>query len=187
MQDFATVDDAIVYLKAHMHEDWGKASSPGAAGHLGKSGDDRAFLPLMEALRSGGAYYRATAAMGLGYLGNTNAIPVLIQAFVNDPEVYVRCDAALALGRLQAKESLPILLDRFSIEEFEVRKRIVMAVAKFDQVRGEQALVAIENMLNSTTSTNTSKEFLLYLVEQGRLELASQPLPNNVSAEEGPA
>jgi HEAT repeat protein len=169
MQGFASLDDAISFLKAHMHEDWGHANSPDAAGYLGKSDDEKAFLPLMDALRSGGAYYRATAAIGLGYLGKQDAIPTLIQTFLKDTNVLVRCDAALALGMLQAEEGLPTLLRRFPEEDFEVRKRIVMAVAMFDPIQAEQALAAIENMLGTTPSTNgSSEEFLQYLVQQGR-------------------
>ena len=143
------------FLEAHMHEDWGQANSPDAAGFLGKSGDERAFLPLLQALTSGGDYYRATAAIGLGYLGNKEAIPALEQAFLNDPGVYVRCDAALALGMLRSEKSLPTLLERFSEEGFKVQKRIVMAIAKFGWGAAEQALAAIEGMLSNSITPST--------------------------------
>jgi hypothetical protein len=93
-------------------------------------------------------------------LGRAEAVPALTAAFVNDTAVYVRCDAVLALGRLGLEESAWVLLDRFHVENFEVRKRIVIATRLFNHQLSEQMLAAIDGMLGSISATDGERRFL---------------------------
>jgi hypothetical protein len=42
---------------------------------LGKSKDPKVFAPLISALKNSSEYIRSDAVLGLGYLGNQDAIP----------------------------------------------------------------------------------------------------------------
>src|SRR5437870_3661188 len=100
METFHGINEAIAFLRENMHISDVSANFPNAALFLGRSRDERALAPLLEALTSGSPYMRAAAASGLGFLGRPEAIPHLTNAFLKDPGLYVRSDAALALGRL---------------------------------------------------------------------------------------
>src|SRR5438552_9741978 len=143
MASFHNVQEAAEFLRNNMKVNSAVADFPNAAEYLGKSGDARALEPLLEALQGGGSYIRASAALGLGFLGASAAIPHLMDTFLTDPGVYVRCDAALALGRLKAEESLTVFLKRFSDEDFEVQKRIVMAISTMGTRKSRKALERI--------------------------------------------
>ena len=71
--------------------------------------------PLMQLVNDGGesAVWRATAASLLGGLGDTRAVPELVEA-MDDSHAMVRMKAAISLGRLGDVRGLPALLDALS-------------------------------------------------------------------------
>ena len=101
----------------------------------------------MEGLKFGGEYIRAMSALGLGYLGNKEAVPYLIDAFLHDKGLYVRCDAALALGKLKSEAALTVLVNAFPLENFEVQKRIIRAVDTIGTDKASKALLDLEKNL----------------------------------------
>jgi HEAT repeat protein len=170
MVAFTNLEQAVKFLHENLQPIDPTSDFPDAAGYLGKTGDERALAPLLEALKFGNAYIRAVASSGLGYFGRQEAVPHLIEAFTNDPGVYVRCDAALALGRLGSEESLPVLLARFPIDDFEVQKRIVMAIGEIGTEAAREALVTIKSFLDTIETPLGGEEFLAFLVEEGLSE-----------------
>jgi HEAT repeat protein len=118
---------------------------------------------------------RAAAAYGLGELGRSEAIPPLVVAFTSDPGLYVRCDAALALGSIGSDEAIPVLLGRFLGEEFEVQKRIVMALSKIGTKKARNALAEIKNTVGQLDSSKSDTEFLSFLVDEGLNTMSTSP------------
>lgn len=111
----------------------------GSIGHfLGKSKDPKVFAPLIDALKRGNEYIRADVALGLGYLGNKDAIPYLLDTFLNDVGIYVRSDAAIGLGLLRAEIALPFFIERFPQENFEVQKRIIIGISLIATLQAKQ-------------------------------------------------
>ncbi len=145
----------------------GNLGLPNATRYLGESRDPRALTPLLDALQRGGVYIRASAALALGYLGDSAAIPSLTERFMHDPDMYVRCDAALALGDLAAQAQVPILAARFAEENFEVRKRILMALARIGTVEARHALASIGRELEEAKPPPRGKDFLIVLIMRG--------------------
>ena len=168
---FTNVDEAIEFLSANLQPSNPTAAYPDAAQYLGRSGDGRALDPLVQALNEGNSYIRATAALGLGELGRREGVPYLMEAFLHDPGLYVRCDAALALGKLGSEESLSVFLERFLSEEFEVQKRIVLAISQIGSEKARGALRSISSLLETLDASQGEKEFLTYLVSQGLNEI----------------
>jgi HEAT repeat protein len=76
-----------------------------AADRLGGSGNRDAVEPLIVVLDSADGYFhpisRAAAAMALGRLGDSRAIPALSWA-IQDQSAEVSCESILALGELKA-------------------------------------------------------------------------------------
>ncbi|HEX8597163.1 MAG TPA: HEAT repeat domain-containing protein [Chloroflexia bacterium] len=163
--EFASVDDAIHFLMENLHLDGVPLQFPDVAQYLGKSGDVRALQPLLRALKEGGSYIRASAALGLGYLGKPEAATDLAEAFTHDRALYVRCDAALALGRLNTQDYLPLLIGRFTSENFEVRKRIAMAVARMTGGKALEAQSTLQEMLSTVEMDDLERTFLQSLLE----------------------
>jgi HEAT repeat protein len=145
--EFEDIEAAIHFLGANLSLNEAPPGFPDVAEYLGLSRDRRALAPLMAALEHGGDFIRATAAHGLGTLGYSDAIPLLIDRFQYDQGKYVRCDAALALGALQALEAVPILEQQFESEIFEVRKRIIWALGRFASPEARAALERIRGLL----------------------------------------
>ncbi len=166
MNTFHSIKEAITFLRDNMKASDVSSSFPNAALFLGGSKDERALAPLLEALRHGSPYIRATAASGLGYLGRSGAVPELIEAFLKDPALYVRCDAALALGRLGAEDSLRHFIRRFPKEHFEVQKRILTAISNIGTAKARRALEAIEEMIGNSDMSDSSKKTLRSLAQQ---------------------
>lgn len=96
----------------------------------------------------------------------SEAATALSEAFVHDPSLYVRCDAALALGLLNSQDQLPLLIDRFTTENFEVRKRIVMAIAMMTGDEAQKAQSTLRHMLPNTEMTDKAREFLQSLLDE---------------------
>jgi phycocyanobilin lyase alpha subunit len=87
---------------------------------LGKLGDDRAVLPLIQCLDCSDFYVREAAAQSLGMLGNPIAIPKLIQLLEGgleaaqpipgSPRLSQPYDAVIeALGALGARDAIPLI------------------------------------------------------------------------------
>ena len=83
----------------------------GAADALGELGDEKAVLPLIQALEDDESSVRIEAAEALGRLNNTSSIAPLIK-ILPDPEEKVRSEATKALTAIgkPAIESLIVAL-----------------------------------------------------------------------------
>jgi HEAT repeat protein len=161
------LDEAIRTLRDNIHLSSVPLGHFDMAQYLGRSGDNRVLPVLLEALAEGGSYIRSSSALGLGYLGNHKAIPHLLNAFLNDPEVYVRGDAALGLGLLGAEEALSTLEQRFASEDFEVQKRVLMAIPYLKTKSARSTLDKLEIQIQEIRSQER-KDFLETLIEQAK-------------------
>lgn len=166
MSNDLTIDESIDLLYNDINLDSSNANAFNAALYLGKSGDSRAFAPLIAALERGGAYMRSSAALALGLLGNKEAIPYLVETFVRDPGIYVRCDAALALGELAQEDIFPVFLRRFIEDDFEIQKRIIIAVAKLKGHNTNALLQQLKELINDMNCPSTQKDFLRFLIDE---------------------
>jgi len=100
-------------------------------GALGKIGDERALAPMMAALADESeGDVRASAAYGLGELGNAAATDALIAALGDDYK-WVRFEACGALRKLKAYSARPALSRvAASDEDEQVRKAAAKALAE---------------------------------------------------------
>jgi len=153
-----------------MHLSSAPLGSFDVAQYLGRSGDSRALPVLLTTLRSGGTYIRSTSALGLGYLGNRAAIPQLLNTFLTDIEIYVRGDAALALGMLHAEEALSKFKQRFLLEDFEVQKRMLMAIPQIGTPHARVTVDILRIQLQEMKSQKR-RNFLRTLLDQAENRL----------------
>lgn len=87
---------------------------------------------------------RMAAASALGKLGETSAVPALVDALTDEnPQVRVRCCAALAA--LNHGQAVPPLIERLSDPHGEVRHEASVALAS---IGTDQALAALLDMLD---------------------------------------
>jgi HEAT repeats len=75
---------------------------------LGNSGDPRALGPLLKLLQSKGNQMAGFAAQALGYLGNPDAEPMLIEALATD-DGWRQLKACGALASIGTRRALPAL------------------------------------------------------------------------------
>jgi HEAT repeat protein len=96
-------------------------------GALGKIGDARALEPLVGSLEDEGlAEVRASAAYGLGELGDPGATDALVRA-LGDKDQWVRLEACGALRKLKAAAAVPALR---RVAEGDENEQVRKAAAK---------------------------------------------------------
>ena len=111
---------------------------------LGRLHDTRAAEPLRTYLQQAGEHQR-DAALGLGYLGDVNQVPLLaahIQADATD-EAQVRMNQALvaSLRTLDARAGLPSFVALLSSPAAQVRSDAVEAIGALGQIGAPEPLV----------------------------------------------
>ncbi len=90
------------------------------------------FMRLVNAVQGGSSFkVRATAAVALGRMADTRAIPVLAQVIKDDDSYAVRAAAAAALGRLNDAAAVPPLLDALHDGDEYVRNEANDALDRF--------------------------------------------------------
>src|SRR6056297_3658736 len=91
---------------------------------------------------------RMAAASALGKLGETSAVPALVDALTDEnPQVRVR--AAAALAQLDHPKAVPALIERLSDPDGEVRMEAAVALAS---IGTDQALAALLDMLDDNNT-----------------------------------
>ncbi len=87
---------------------------------------------LIEALEVSDHMVRRFVALALGFGKRQEAIPVIGNILLNDPDPRVREDMVLALGYFESEEALAYLIEAFAKEEdWQVRIAIVQALGKY--------------------------------------------------------
>lgn len=97
---------------------------------LGRIGDKKAVEPLRKALASKYPLLQARSARALATLGDTQAIPLLIDRFRKEPNYGLRIAYASALGKLRATEATGSLLTFLQALQSECnRMELALALA----------------------------------------------------------
>lgn len=128
-----------------------------AAWALGRIHDERARIPLREALDSSYRSVRAHSARSLGTLGDESAIPLLLKRLAHEQEHGLRVAYASALGQLQAEGSVKILANLLYEEEDEIL-RLELALALARLVGDEHHFVQLLRQTKTDPSTTLSQE-----------------------------
>lgn len=79
---------------------------------LGRTGDASTKVPLSTALQDDLAVVRTGAAAALGFLGRRDAVPILREALLGDPEADVRNAAISALAAIGDKAAVAALMEK---------------------------------------------------------------------------
>lgn len=102
-----------------------------AAQWLGQFGGPDALGPLQDALTHTDAGVRAAALLALSALGDSSAVPAMIERLAHDGNSMVREAAAQALGRLAARAAAPALESAAKADpKSKVRKAAQHALAQ---------------------------------------------------------
>jgi hypothetical protein len=128
-----------------------------AAINLGAHKDPRGYEPLAAMLQQGGVIgeglsaaqkeeydIRVAAALGLGYLGDQRAVPLLLAA-LQDQNWHVRLAAADALGFLEAREAVKPLMGICSdpSQDNELRAYCLMSLARIRDMSALPVVVRV--------------------------------------------
>ncbi|HEX3052119.1 MAG TPA: HEAT repeat domain-containing protein, partial [Aggregatilineaceae bacterium] len=103
--------EPILQVLEHWNTDKKKWVRSWAASALGRLDDDRAFEPLMNALHDQDPKVRIGSAYGLGFLGDTRAIPSLRHAYRNDQGID---DDTGDTVKGVARKSMSRIMDRYN-------------------------------------------------------------------------
>lgn len=158
VNDSRAIDALLVALgdDSDRTEDGGYPLRRNAARALGKLGDQRAVLPLIECLKSPDYYVREAAAQSLGMLGDRSAIPALMTLLEGGVEVAVQVEGKPyllqpydsiieALGSLNAVESQDLItpfLDHF-MEKVRFSAARAMYQLTGDNLYGDKLVQAL--------------------------------------------
>jgi HEAT repeat protein len=93
-------DDSLKKLIAKLETNDDPIARMGAAEDLGRLGNQKAVVPLINALRDRTEYGRLGAAKALGKLGNPKAIEPILVVLKEDEISSVRKEAAITLGMI---------------------------------------------------------------------------------------
>ncbi len=116
-----------------------KASRRHAADALGRVGDARVVVPLMELLRDPDQQVRSRVADALVMIGQPTVEPLMNA--MSDASPYARSHAANALGRIGDIRAIDLLVAALSDSNGDVRRQSVSALGQFDDNRAIQAVV----------------------------------------------
>jgi HEAT repeat protein len=150
---------AVDALIAQLAADWNGYVRKGIVWALGNCCDERALVPLVQALKNDIAAVRLWAASGLAQMGQVSyeamikAIPALIEVMLRDPVAAVRSNCAWAIGQL-CKElpsnaiyasAIDALIETFAEEQdLGVREDARAAILGVGDSRGLQVIEEIE-------------------------------------------
>jgi HEAT repeat protein len=122
--------------------------------------DDETLGTLIETLRSGDGFrVRATAAVALGRIGDSRALPVLEEVLRGDENYAVRSAACTALGRLADPSALPALVAAAGDTDEYVRAAAEESLARFHT---PQLLFSFRELLSSSDPAARRAAVLAY-------------------------
>ncbi len=87
---------------------------------------------------------RSQAALSLGWIGDNEVIPHLIEAMQKDYSARVRANAALSLGQLNDNKSVPSLIVSLADEDAFVRGMVIYSLGL---MKAQEAVNALVNVL----------------------------------------
>lgn len=116
-----------------------------AAVSLGIKAKEQAVGPLLAALARPEPAPAARSAIytALGKIGDTRALPALLEGLAGEDREELRGDAAAALGAIGDPTALPALLGALDRESFPVRIRLVDALGAFPEDDSIDALARL--------------------------------------------
>ncbi len=115
---------------------WVRAAAAEALGAAG------AVEPLLGAVRDPDPVVVEAIAFALGEVGDSVAVPWLLETAAGDGEKLVREAAVAALGAIGDDRALPLLLELVAAAPPQVRRRCVVALTAFDGKEVEAAMRA---------------------------------------------
>lgn len=140
----AVEDDKVGALIAKLRPDNSFKVRMQAAILLGRIGDKKAVVPLVDALHDSDYAIRGSAAIALGNIGDPSAGPHLI-SLLKDNEELVRREAMNALVKLaNHPEVLQAILGGFAGSDFKIRIEIINVLGN---IKDDEALTALANAL----------------------------------------
>lgn len=140
----AAEDDKVGALLAKLRPENSFKVRMQAAILLGRIGDKKAVIPLVDALHDGDYAIRGSAAIALGNIGDPSAGPHLI-ALLKDNEELVRREAMNALVKLASHpEVLQAILGGFAGSDFKIRIEIINVLGN---IKDDEALTALATAL----------------------------------------
>jgi hypothetical protein len=95
---------------------------------LGKTYSKEVLTALMDALKDTSNLVRGSAARTLGMIGDSAAVPRLIEVLVDDIDGEVRWDAAYALGEIGDNSAVPRLIEALGHDDKWTRKGAAKAL-----------------------------------------------------------
>lgn len=141
-----------------------------AAEALGDSGDERAGVPLLKALKDENVAVRYSAAAALSNMRDEKTVGALIDA-LNDENEFVRSSVAYALGTIGDKRAMEALLGRIDDGSEVVRFSVGKALGGLG---GEEVIGELDRRLD--TASAHFKRALIDVVSQIKNENAVQLL-----------
>lgn len=161
----------VEVLRWALERDRDSSVQTAAAEALGRIGGDRALGVLSSALQKETEDFslRLSIIRSLGWIGNTNAIPVLVRQF--DTGTTFGSAAAEALGSIGDPAGIPFLLPLLHSDRKELRAAAVEALA---QLGASEAVPILKEMLRSDRSGLVRTKAALGLGFLG--EFSAEPL-----------
>ncbi len=141
-----------------------------AAEALGDSGDERAGMPLLKALKDENVAVRYSAAAALSNMRDENTVAALIDA-LNDDNEFVRSSVAYALGTIGDKRAMEALLGKIDDGSEVVRFSVGKALGGLG---GEDIIGELDKRLD--TANARFKRALIDVVSQIKNESAVELL-----------
>ena len=154
-----------------------------AARALAWLGDERAVVPLIDALNDPRPVMRLSAAEALGELHDRRAVEPLIVA-LTDPEVSVRQYAATALGNLGDQRAVEPLLQALATTKTHTHFDLANSVIQLHDAEGIQA-DAFEHFFRAITNTDPARIAMVNALAQLGDRRAVEPLIEIVHTEPG--
>ncbi|MCP4220036.1 MAG: HEAT repeat domain-containing protein [bacterium] len=160
-------DPEAVPIYIHFLGDTDWAVKAKAATALGKSGDKRAFEPLLKVLRARRNNASGTAATALGQLGDPRAGKHLLDALAKSSNDFLRLGAVSGLGKLKPPEALPRLLSLLKSPNKTMRNNAAFAIAGY---KDPSAFDDLKKALEIETENSIKYAYVKAIEESGHPE-----------------
>ncbi|MBN1330403.1 MAG: HEAT repeat domain-containing protein [Candidatus Heimdallarchaeota archaeon] len=97
----------------------------------------------IEQLKDADEKIRSQAALSLGWIGDNEVIPHLIDSMQKDYSARVRANAALSLGQLNNKKAIPSLIVSLADEDAFVRGMVIYSLGLMKAEEATDALITV--------------------------------------------
>lgn len=111
--------------------------------------DERAFMPLMDALCSGDQLLRINAAMALGAIGNPGAVGALVSMLSDDNEIAAHY-ASMALAKMPHDMTEDAILESDAMSDAERKQYCIFALSESGSIKSIPRI--IESLFSSDYS-----------------------------------